>query len=411
MSRINIWMMWFLASVFYAYQYILRVSPNIMMPDIMAKYDIEAALFGQFSGLYYLGYAGSHIPIGLMLDRIGPKKVLPVCMLFAVAGLSPFIWTDIWIYPILGRFLIGIGSSGAILGVFKIIQICFPADRFTRMLGISVTIGLLGGIYGGQPVHYLLQTFGWEQVLQIICLVGLAMALAMYLLIPNYQEVNPSTENIWRSIKTVLSHPRAMTICILGGMMVGPMEGFADVWGTEYLKSAYNLDSSVASGLPSFIFLGMCFGAPLLSYLADKFRNYFAVIIASALIMAAGFAAMLLGVFNVFGLTINFVVIGVMCAYQIPVIYMASQSVPKHVQSLTTACANMIIMTFGYVFHSSIGQILNLSWDGTLVDGTPVYSSLAYTTALMVIPSGLMIGALGFYWLSRAQRVEVAQAL
>ncbi len=62
----------------------------------------------------------------------------------------------------------------------------------------------------------------------------------------------------------------------------------------------------------------------------------------------------------------------------------------------------MIIMTFGYVFHSSIGEVLHFYWDKKMVGGAPVYSSFAFTAALSVIPIGLIIGAIGFYLLSRS---------
>src|SRR3984893_15238177 len=115
-SRTMAWTIWMMASIFYAYQYILRVMPNIMLDDIMQQFHIDAAVFGQFSGVYYIGYSLMHLPIGMMLDRFGPRKIMTACILLTVVGLMPLIFADHWIYPILGRFLIGLGSSAAILG-------------------------------------------------------------------------------------------------------------------------------------------------------------------------------------------------------------------------------------------------------------------------------------------------------
>ena len=75
-SRTIAWGAWMIASLFYAYQYILRVMPNIMLNDIMQQFDINTATFGQFSGVYYIGYSLMHLPIGIMLDRFGPKKII-----------------------------------------------------------------------------------------------------------------------------------------------------------------------------------------------------------------------------------------------------------------------------------------------------------------------------------------------
>src|SRR5215213_258326 len=121
-SRIIAWAVWMIASVFYAYQYILRVMPSIMLDDIMQQFHIGAAVFGQFSGVYYIGYSLMHLPIGIMLDRYGPRKIMTGCILLTVIGLLPIIYAQSWMYPILGRALIGIGSSAAILGTFKIIR-------------------------------------------------------------------------------------------------------------------------------------------------------------------------------------------------------------------------------------------------------------------------------------------------
>ena len=84
--------------------------PNIMLPNIMLQFNIDAAVFGQFSWAFYIGYCLLHLLIGIMLDRHGPRKVMSACILLTVIGLLPLIFTEHWIYPIIGRFLIGVGS-------------------------------------------------------------------------------------------------------------------------------------------------------------------------------------------------------------------------------------------------------------------------------------------------------------
>ncbi|HRE32585.1 MAG TPA: MFS transporter [Candidatus Berkiella sp.] len=392
--------MWLLASFFYAYQYVLRVLPNIMMVDILEKFHINAAIFGQYSGLYYIGYAGMHIPVGIMLDRYGPKRVLPVCMILTVLGLLPLLFAQHWIYPALGRLIIGMGSSAAILGVFKIIRMSFPEERFTLFLGFSVTIGLLGAIYGGQPVNALMHLFGWERVLQVIILLGIVMAVATFYIVPS-QSIEKTQESWLASVKAVLSNPQIMLVCFLAGLMVGPLEGFADVWGKEYLKSVYHLSEQVAASLPSLIFLGMCFGSPILSWVTAKTKAYYGFIIISGLVMGAAFVWLLTGDVPVTWLAALFVIVGVFCAYQILAIYLASTFVGERLVGLTTACANMIIMTFGYVFHSTIGKIMSARWGGRFsTEGVPYYDASAYTQGLMVIPAGLILASIGYMLLA-----------
>ncbi|MDP3640890.1 MAG: MFS transporter, partial [Alphaproteobacteria bacterium] len=99
------WTMWVVASIFYAYQYVLRVMPNIMLNDIMMQFNLNEASFGQFSGVYYIGYSLMHLPIGIMLDRYGPRKVMTACILMTVVGLLPIIFSEHWVFPIMGRAL------------------------------------------------------------------------------------------------------------------------------------------------------------------------------------------------------------------------------------------------------------------------------------------------------------------
>ncbi|HUX78288.1 MAG TPA: MFS transporter [Alphaproteobacteria bacterium] len=385
-SRSIAWIVWIIASMFYAYQYVLRVMPNIMLNDIMQQFDIDAAVFGQFSGVYYIGYSLMHLPIGIMLDRYGPRRIMTGCILLTVVGLLPIIFADSWIYPIMGRVLIGIGSSAAILGTFKIVRMAFSEERFTRMLSLSVTIGLIGAIYGGGPVSYMCDILGYQTVVQIFVGLGIALAALTYSIVP---EMAPSpNRSISADLKEVFTNGRVVSLCIFAGMMVGPLEGFADVWGSEFLKQVYGYDTNTASYIPSMIFIGMCFGAPVLSLIAEKTGNYLGVIIGAGLIMALTFLALTLGYFTVNSMIVSFLIVGMCCAYQILAIYKASTFVPEHVSGLTTAAANMIIMSFGYAFHSVIGYVVNA------YGGPDVAKAFVY--GIGVIPITLSIGVIGF---------------
>lgn len=385
-SRIFAWITWLIVSIFYTYQYILRVMPNIMLDNIMQQFNIDAAIFGQFSGVYYIGYSLIHLPIGIMLDRYGAKKIIPSCIFLTVIGLLPIIFAENWIYPIIGRTLIGIGSSAAILGVFKIIRIAFKEQHFTRMLSFSVTIGLVGAIYGGGPVSYMCSVLGYKMVVQIFACLGLLLAGITYLIIPETRSIQHGT--VISNIIEVFANYKVMAICLLAGLMVGPLEGFADVWGSTFLKQVYGFDNHVANYLPSMIFIGMCFGSPVLSFIAEKTSNYIGSIIGAGFIMLAIFIALITRSLSINSMTISFIAVGICCSYQIIAIYKASTYVSEHVVGLTTAVANMIIMIFGYAFHTTIGLIVK-SYGG-------IESIKALIYGISTIPIALSIAIIGF---------------
>ncbi|WP_042280560.1 MFS transporter [Candidatus Protochlamydia sp. R18] len=400
-SRLAAWVMWIVASIFYAYQYLLRVMPNIVIDDIMQQFQIGAATIGQFSGIYYIGYSLMHLPLGILLDRYGPRKIMSICILLTVIGLLPLIFATHWIYPIAGRALIGMGSSAAILGLFKIIRLSFSEEKFPRMLSISVMIGLLGAIYGGGPVGYLREIYGYHAVVQLFALIGIVLMGITFWMIPNVKSSRPTS--MMSEIKVVIFNKRVIWCCLFAGLMVGPLEGFADVWGRSFLKEVYQFDGTLAASLPSMIFIGMCFGAPILSLIAEKTGNYLTTIIGAGIIMTISFSSLLIWHLNTNWMGFNFIIVGICCAYQILAIYKASTYVSEQAAGLTTAVANMIIMIFGYTFHAIIGSIINV------FGGSNNEQALIYGIA--VIPIGLTIGILGFVILFMSEQVKTEKEL
>lgn len=400
-SRIIAWTVWITASIFYAYQYVLRVMPNIMLDDIMLQFNFTAATFGQFSGIYYIGYSLMHLPIGIMLDRYGPRKVMTACILMTVIGLLPLIFAESWMYPIIGRALIGIGSSAAILGTFKIIRMTFKEAHFTRMLSFSVTIGLLGAMYGGAPVSYMCETLGYQKVVEIFAIIGVGLALLTYLIVPNITAEH--TTSIRADLKQVFGNSKVIWLCSLAGLMVGPLEGFSDVWGTAFFKNVYGFDNTIAASLPSMIFIGMCFGGPILSFISERTGNYLGTITGTAIIMAVIFIAMILGNMATSHISIGLIIVGICCAYQILAIYKASTYVEEQVAGLTTAVANMIIMIFGYGFHSVIGFVIKAM-------GGPGTQN-AFIAGISVIPITLIISLIGLSILMLNDRRTISKGI
>ncbi|MGN7618717.1 MAG: MFS transporter [Ehrlichia sp.] len=282
---------WFLVSMFYAYQYVLRVMPNVIASISIEKFKLSTIAFGQFSGLYYVGYTLAHIPLGILLDKYGPRAVLSVCAVLTFLGLVPLLVSDVWLFVQIGRVITGIGSAGSALGLFKVASMYYDTSKFGKMVGISIIVGLLGAMYGGLPVLSLLDKFGWETLFMIFIAVGAAVAVLLYVFILPYDSIANDRGNgtMLNNIKLVLCNKHVILISLFAGFMIGPLEGFADGWVTSFLREVGNMDKETSALLPSVIFIGVCLGAFVLPYMVDKSFNIFNILIVSAASMTLAF--------------------------------------------------------------------------------------------------------------------------
>lgn len=396
-SKYMPFVMWLFPLSFFAYQFILRLWPGLMMQQIMGQFSIDASHFGLLAAFYYYGYSLMQIPVAILLDRFSSRYV--VCAFAVLCGLATlmFIYTNNFYIAVLSRFLIGVGSAVGFLGVSKVISEWFATTHYARMVGYSFTVGLMGAIYGGKPVSILIETHSWQTVAIALAVISIAIGCATFFVLrsPNTKQ-GTAQENQFKlaNFKALLSSPIIWCLACANLLMVGSLEGFADVWGIPYLMTAYQLSKGDAAGLVSLVFFGMLFGGPLLALCSKKFGNY-PVITACGLGMALAFAILLSNhTYNGFLLSCLLFAIGVMCCYQVIVFAAGADLVAPQNLGVTVAFLNCINMLGGSFFHTSIGKIMDLFWTGTQgANCLKIYDLSTYKYALSIIPICAVVGA------------------
>ncbi|MGD0465103.1 MAG: MFS transporter [Gammaproteobacteria bacterium] len=390
--------MWLFPLLFFTYQFILRLWPGLMMHQIMEQFSIDASCFGLLAACYYYGYAGMQIPVAILLDRFSARKVVFVFAIICGIATFMFTYTNNFYLALLSRFLIGAGSSVGFLGVSKVVSEWFPKEQYARMIGFSFTVGLMGAIYGGKPISLLIEKYNWQNVALILAFVSIIIGLGTYLFVRSPKKTTNLKAN--KQFKIVnftklLASPTIWILAFSNLLMVGFLEGFADVWGVQYLTTAYNLSKSDAAGLISFIFFGMLFGGPLLAFFSKKFGNY-SIITACGLGMTLAFVMLLFNnTYNWWLLSCLFFCVGIMCCYQVIVFAAGADLVMPQYLGVTVAFLNSINMFGGSFFHTIIGKIMDLFWTGTLsVDGLRQYDLAGYKYALSIVPICAIIGAI-----------------
>jgi MFS family permease len=306
-----------------------------------------------------------------------------------------------------------VGSSVGFLGTAKVISQWFDAKNYGRMLGITFSFGLLGAVYGGKPVANWIHLTHWESVLDSIACVGLGIGmLAMVFLRKSGPHESTRTQPQLADLWQVISDKKLILLGLCNLLMVGALEGFADVWGVPYLMKAYGIEKGTAALLTSTVFIGMLFGGPLLALIAEKTLGF---------LKTASFSGVLIALLM---LTILFVLqdysssilmtlmflLGILCCYQVLILTVGSRICPPALLGITTAFLNCINMLGGAFFHGSIGLLLDFTWDQGIENGIRVYSAESFKLALLIIPAASFLGALGLFvvqkWLSKQILVE-----
>lgn len=412
MQKLLPWFMWVFPLAFFAFQFILRLFPGLVISEFFEKYHITATEYGVFASLYYLGYAGMQIPVALLLDKIGARIVISVSALLCAFATWLLIASSSWDVALFSRFLIGVGSVVGFLGTSKIISQWFPQNRYAQLVGLSFSFGLLGAVYGGRPISFMIDQLGWQQVAQLLSITALSLGVLTFLFLRGKNSPQEEQYPVISSLRQLFTYKPLIVLAFANLLMVGALEGFADVWGVPYLMNARHIPKGEAAGITTYIFVGMLFGGPILGFFAEKFKAHHTVILLSALGMSALMMLVLLGnaYLSNYALIAVMFLIGILCCYQVVVFATGAQLVPTHLMGITIALLNCINMFGGSFFHGLIGTLMDYFDPSTLVDGVRVYSLEAYIYALCLIPLCSLLGAVLVYCSKKMQHGTVLTA-
>lgn len=397
---------WFITNLFFAFQFILRMSAGILREEIMQKFDMDTIAFGNLAGYYYLGYASMQIPIGILLDRFNFRIVTFIAIMVSVIGTLAFVFSTNIESVILGRFLIGAGSATGILSVAKVIQEYFPTRLHPIMMGFTFSIGLTGAVFGGLPMKIIFDDFGYNESFIVLALVAFVIAILILLISDKgtnkRDEIAQHKSSSIGELMKIVMNPTILFVGLCGGLMVGSLEGFADLWSIPFFNQIYDFPENQSIILSSTVFIGMIFGGPLLAYVSGYFRSINIFIFVISLVTC--FVFVLLFYFNSLSYTLVsalMFLMGILCCYQSLVFTVVGNLVEKSKTAVAIAVINCINMSFGQLFHKVISQIMHSRWNKAVtLKGGPLYMQSDYIAGLSIIPILSILGGLGFLYLS-----------
>ncbi|CAA7625138.1 Major facilitator superfamily permease [Candidatus Terasakiella magnetica] len=169
----------------YFLSYLYRTVNAVLAPDIARSIDLHPSHIGLMTGIYFITFAAAQLPLGILLDRYGPRRVEALLLAFAAAGALAFSLADSVTVLVLGRALVGFGVSACLMAPLKANVQFFPPARIALMNGVILASGGLGAVAATAPVQIALQFTDWRGVYAAVAALTLAAGVTIWLTVPD----------------------------------------------------------------------------------------------------------------------------------------------------------------------------------------------------------------------------------
>ncbi|HHT0592157.1 TPA: MFS transporter [Legionella anisa] len=387
----------FVGAVFYCYEFILRIIPGVLQTELsIALGHISATTFGQISALYYFAYSPMQMPVGMLMDRFGPRRLLTFACICCTVGSWMFSLTSSMFLVGAGRFLVGFGSSFAFVGVLSLALHWLPRRYFSLVAGLMTTLGMLGLVYGEVKITEWSESIGWEYVLFLIAIVGAGLSVLIFLVVRDGPEGHQSNKHplpeFFRNVLKVLMAPEVWVIGFVGACLYTSLSVFGELWGKTYLEQAHNLTKVEAARTVSAVFLGWAVGAPIAGYLSDHTgRRLLPLVLGAILALICISIVLYWPGLSYVSLNVLLFLYGVFSATEIIVFIMAKECSGAQLSGTVFAATNMIVTLGGVIFQPLVGKLLDTFGDSGIVKGEHIYTVVDYQVALSILPLSLLL--------------------
>lgn len=404
LSKAMPWIVWSLAALFYLYENLIQVSPGVMVPDLMKAFSINSAALGSVIAFFFYSYAGMQIPVGVLVDNYNARFLLTGAALSCALGCVLFATANSILMIAIGRLLIGFGAAFAAVCAMKLAANWFPPKKFSFLVGLMVTIGMMGSMIGGTPLALLVGNIGWRHTMLILAIIGIIVAILIMLVVrhsPNHsdktnvsrkQDKKERNQPLLQGLLSVLKCRQSWLLATYGGLIFASTSIFGGLWGVPFLMKAYSLDKPTAAGIVSMIFFGWVIGSPLSGILTSVLNSYKKVLwLSSVGCLVVMLAVLYIPNLPTFLLSVLIFGFGLFSSFFLPSFTLMHDLHVNESSGAALGFMNAANMIGGAVGQPLIGVLLDATWNGTLINNERIYSVTDYQYAFACFPIMLII--------------------
>lgn len=358
-----------LSSIFVLSQF-YRASAALISPTLMKEFQIGAEKLGLLGAFFFYAFAISQIPMGVFLDRWGPRVVMTVLSAIGAFGAFFFAAAQNYTTLLIGRALLGIGMSSALMGSLKVFVISLPPERFATFSGFLLSIGTLGNIVASSPLAYLHSTIGWRKTFALFGIFTFIISILLWVSLKDIgkkEDKKPEKElNVKDLLETILRTPSFWQVATLAFFRYGTFVAMQGLWFGPYLILVKGFDPHRAGNILMMLSFGLILGSSLAGYLADHVFLSPKKAVLFGVSLYAFSIIFFVGVFeikNPLYFYVIFLLIGIFNSFGILIYAHIKSLFSSEVSGTVMSCVNFFTMAGGAFFMHVMGSIINLYRD------------------------------------------------
>jgi MFS family permease len=379
--------MWAIPAFLFLFAFFHRVAPGVFAKELMQTFGVTGAVVGLLSATYFYAYAGLMIPAGVLLDRLGVRRVVGAGGV--VMGAGTFLMA-IAPDPLLlfgGRFLVGAGAAVMFVGALKIAAAWFPVSYFATLSAATAATGVLGGLVATAPLAWLATGFGWRGALGVVgavTLVGAILCLGLVRDQPPRRDRVATPALGWSEVLAGLGR-------VLGNRDTWPpfvaffflysATNNLFFWIVPCLRDVYGLDMAGAALYATATSIALLVAGPLTGFLSDRVlrrrRRPYAVLTAAQFALWIVFVVTLgrLPLWGLYALLLGMGLVGAAFVVTWP---LGREVNPPELAGVAVAVVNLGGFVGAALTQGPLGALLDARWTGEMLGGARTYPVEAY---------------------------------
>lgn len=375
----------------YTVSQFLRTSIGVLSPNMMNDFNINPNDMGLLGGVFFLSFAIFQIPAGILIDRFGPRKVMSSVIIFAVLGSIIFALSNSFYSLLIGRIFMGLGCSICLMGSLVLITRWRDTNQFSKLAGIILAVGGIGGLLATTPLSYFSELYGWRLSFWLAAVVTFFVMLLYYFVLEDRDKglfINKKNKLISpKNLFFVLKERNFKFMIPMSLMSYSSLVVILGLWGAPYLKDIHGLESIERGKILMLMAISWNIGSFVFGRLRSIFGSYKRVVIFGSIgVIFLLFVLSFISNINITYLYILFCILGFFGAFSVALISHYQVLFDKEYMGRALSTANFF--NFGGVFFVQwlTGKIIFIM--GGNSSGAPIG---AYRAAFLFVAILLLV--------------------